>query len=227
MKKNLVRGIAVFALIALFTCGAAFAAGTVKVTGDVNMRSGPGTQFIVIGSVPSGKTVTYKDYTSSGSGWYYVTYNGNPGWISGSYAKEIGGSTTGNIRMTGKSYLRKLPNLNADTIRTIDKGEELYYFDVSTDSRGVDWYKVTYGGKTGWVSSKYTESISVSSYVYASGSSNIRSQPNLNGSVLGTLPKGASALYLNDSRYDDRGVLWYKVNYNGKVGWVSSKYTEL
>ena len=41
------------------------------------------------------------------------------------------------------------------------------------------------------------------------------------------MPKGATAKYMNESKKDDRGVTWYRINYNGTTGWVSSKYAAI
>ena len=58
-----------------------------------------------------------------------------------------------------------------------------------------------------------------------SGNSNIRTGPGKDYRSIGTLRKGSSVRYLHDTARDSRGVLWYKVNYNGRTGWVSSRYT--
>ena len=50
--------------------------------GNLNMRSGPGESFSVIGKVPNGATVTI---TNNYETWYYVEYNGQSGWVSGEW----------------------------------------------------------------------------------------------------------------------------------------------
>ena len=94
------------------------------------------------------------------------------------------------------------------------------------------WYYVNFNGTVGWVSSRYAKlyagSISLTRYVTATnGDVNIRKTPSLLGADLGTLKEGNSAVYLGQSSTDDRGVVWYYVNYNGTVGWVSSRYSRL
>lgn len=61
--------------------------------------------------------------------------------------------------------------------------------------------------------------------VTATGNCNIRSGPSKSYSIRGVLKKGKKATYLNSYRTDYRGVIWYKVYYQGKTGWVSSMYT--
>lgn len=60
-----------------------------------------------------------------------------------------------------------------------------------------------------------------------SGDSNVRTGPGLSYDSIGALKKGQSAEYLDESSIDDRGVAWYCIYFNGRNGWVSSKYTEL
>ena len=57
------------------------------------------------------------------------------------------------------------------------------------------------------------------------GKSNVRTGPGLEYRSLGTLHSGESLRYLHDTATDDRGVTWYKVRWNGREAWVSSRYT--
>ena len=62
------------------------------------------------------------------------------------------------VYTTGNVNLRKGPGLNYDKMGSVKEGTELEYLGtVSTDERGVDWYKVEYKGNTAWISSKYSE----------------------------------------------------------------------
>ena len=55
----------------------------------------------------------------------------------------------------------------------------------------------------------------------------LRTGPGLDHDSIAILKMGRSYEYLGESSVDERGVVWYKVKYNGKTGWVSSKYTSL
>ena len=58
---------------------------------------------------------------------------------------------------SGKSHLRLGPGLGYDDVGVLHVGETATFLnETSTDERGVVWYKVSFGGKTCWVSSKYT-----------------------------------------------------------------------
>lgn len=66
-----------------------------------------------------------------------------------------------------------------------------------------------------------------SNFVKTTGNVHVRKGPGLDYAEMGTLDKGTLISYLGSSKKDERGVRWYKINYNGKVGWVSSKYSKL
>lgn len=61
----------------------------------------------------------------------------------------------------------------------------------------------------------------------ATGDVNLRDKPSLKGKVITGIPQGTLMEYLDKTSTDDRGVKWYKVRYNGKKGWVSSKYSKM
>jgi uncharacterized protein YgiM (DUF1202 family) len=160
----------------------------------------------------------------------YGNNSGNSGGSSSTknYVKASGGQTN----------VRNQPNLNGKSLKVMEKGTTATYLNASsTDERGVVWYKVSYNGTTGWVSSKYTTltndkgSNSGSSgnmsgqYVRSTAKTNIRNQPNLNGKVVDDMQKGDTATFTGSTSKDERGVIWYSIRFGGANGWVSSKYT--
>jgi uncharacterized protein YraI len=50
-------------------------------TGSVNLRTGPGTSYAVITTIPAGARVNVQGCPS----WCQVTYNGQSGWASSNY----------------------------------------------------------------------------------------------------------------------------------------------
>ena len=98
----------------------------------------------------------------------------------------------------------------------------------------MSWYRVTYKKRTGWVSSAYAKKGSSGSSASSSPSSSgnqvkttgnvrLRTGAGLDYRDLCTVPKGTT-LRFDETKKDDRGVAWYHVSYDGKTGWVSSKY---
>lgn len=58
------------------------AASATEVTGDVNLRSGPGTSYSVISTLPAGADV---DVLNCTSGWCRVDWQGTVGFANASY----------------------------------------------------------------------------------------------------------------------------------------------
>ncbi|MBQ8111068.1 MAG: SH3 domain-containing protein [Clostridia bacterium] len=140
----------------------------------------------------------------------------------------VGALADGVVRTTGNLNLRKGPGLGYKSIRTIGEGVTLEYDKSEKDERGVRWYRVTYKGRTGWVSSKYAREGSSGgsgSKVKTTGSVHMRTGAGLDYKSLRTIGKGVTLSY-DETRKDDRGVVWYHVSYKGKSGWVSSKYAK-
>ena len=219
--------------------------------GSVNLRKGPGTAFGVITSIPKGAYATFLNLgatNNDGSHWYKVKYNGSTGWVSKSYAtitnsKDSGSSSSGSTYDMSGNYIytaegsvnvRKSPSKDAASLGTVSSGKYLDFLGKgSTDSRGVRWYKVDYNGKTGWVSSKYCvvtktkDGTGGDDFVKTTGSVNLRKGPGLDYGTVASVKAGKKLDYLGTSKKDSRGVRWYKVEYNGKTCWVSSKHSTL
>ena len=72
----------------------------------------------------------------------------------------MGGATMAEVRTTGDVWLRTGPGLNYDKAVSIGTGKSMEFLgESSVDDRGVTWYKVSFSGNTGWVSSRYSELI--------------------------------------------------------------------
>ncbi|MHA6690007.1 SH3 domain-containing protein [Devosia sp. A449] len=78
-KKLMAGGLAALALLA--TSAAAFAAPAVA-TGNVNVRSGPGTHYSAIDTLRRGERVDVQQCRGS---WCYVVKSGPDGWVSANY----------------------------------------------------------------------------------------------------------------------------------------------
>ena len=166
------------------------------------------------------------------------------------------------VYFSGNVNVRTGPGVGYATMGSVNAGSTLTWMgSTQYDARGTAWYSVSFGGRTGWVSSTYSSLTEYSgeatygsgasganyydnygsgysgytggysgygSYVYgSSGSSNVRTGPGLGYASIGTLYSGQSATYLGNISYDSRGVAWYQISFNGRTGWVSSRYTSL
>ncbi|MDO5324786.1 MAG: SH3 domain-containing protein [Clostridia bacterium] len=202
--------------------------------GSVNIRRTPSLTGQDLGTMSNGQTATYLGQSTTddrGVTWYYVNFDGIVGWVSSRYSKLYGSSAlTWYVQAEGgNANVRQTPSLTGTSLDVIHDGEYATYLgQTSTDSRGVLWYYVNFDGTVGWVSSRYCTLYSGEHYVQAEGGNvNVRQTPELTGKNLDTMYDGEYATYLNQTSTDSRGVLWYYVNYDGIVGWVSSRYARL
>ena len=229
-------------LVALLTAAipaTALAASYLEATGGrVRVRSGPGVNYSSLYTLVEGETVSYTgsySYDSNGTKWYKVQYSDyGTGWVSEKYSVVYSDGSSG-VYLSyvqaegGSANIRQSPKLTGTSLEVIHDGEYAAYLgQTSTDNRGVDWYYVNYDGTVGWVSSRYCTLYSGERYVQAEGGNvNVRQTPELTGKNLDTMYDGEYATYLNQTSTDRRGVLWYYVDYDGAVGWVSSRYASL
>lgn len=137
--------------------------------------------------------------------------------------------TTANLNMrTGSGTSHKI-------LLTIPKGKTL---NVSaTASNG--WFKVSYSGKTGWISNQYVSIVasktpkttetkkstpksttkSVNLWVKATANLNVRNGAGTNHGVVTKLAKAQTAKASSQAANG-----WYQIKVAGKSGWVSNKY---
>ena len=63
----------------------------VEATGDVNVRSAPGTGHKVLGVLKKGETAPYQGERSAvdGRDWFLIEFDGKNGWVSSKYSKVV------------------------------------------------------------------------------------------------------------------------------------------
>lgn len=135
---------------------------TVYVTASaLNVRSGAGTSYSVIGSLSKGKSASV---VGTSGNWYKIKYGSGYGYISASYtsAKAPSSSTTNTPPTTstssGKTYystasglnVRSGPGTSYASKGTLSLGQAVSVVDSSSY-----WYKIKYGSGYGYVGSKY------------------------------------------------------------------------
>lgn len=140
---------------AMFTVGSsATTLGAGTVTADaLRLRDTPAAEGEILATASGGTSVVVLEDT--GNGWYKVNFNTVEGYMSSEYLTV---STTadaalgyGLVDTDGSSLnMRAAAGTSYDTVASIPGGTVL-------ELEGVDngWYKVTYSGKTGYVSSDY------------------------------------------------------------------------
>ena len=136
--------------------GSAAVSEAAKTTADVHLRSGKGTNYSSKGVIANGTAITVTDM--SDSSWYGVTVNGKSGYMFSQYIKLDGSTSgTGSVAvgdtMTTTAYLNLRKGAGTDTsvLLVIPEGGKV----AVVEKTSAEWYKVTYGGQTGYVSTSY------------------------------------------------------------------------
>ena len=142
-----------------------------------------GTVLPLVGSAVVSDSIT----------WYPVSYNGNTGYIHGSYVSVLNadqaaayqsgqplptatpGPTAAPVPVnyiqttTDKVWIRKSPSTAAAT-----KGQAMlgavFHYTGTTRSGGVDWYKIDYAGETCYIMAKYCRVLNSAEYAAYQGS---------------------------------------------------------
>ncbi|MBD5158808.1 MAG: SH3 domain-containing protein [Ruminococcus sp.] len=159
--------------------GVYYACVTTK-SSPLNIRSGAGESYKILGSIPKGKYIDVK--MTSNSNWYYTTYNGVSGYINSAYITLIlSGEFYGyddNYNGYYSSYeddydnidgdghngdwatvatnsdplnLRSSASTNGSIITAIPKGSSVYVNYQYDDT----WCYITWGNYSGYVAMQY------------------------------------------------------------------------
>ena len=212
----------IFALTLAVSASAATAGGATTTTA-VNFRTGAGTNYGIISTLPAGTHVVVSE-RSSGN-WATVVYNGTVGYISSDYLKRANDmdASFGTGTIDG-SYVRMRSGASTSSsiLGTYNSGTTMTVTGVS----GA-WYKVNYNGTDGYVHSDYVSLSGVTSSGGSASGSNgsvkgsdvrMRSGPGTNYSILGTYQNG-TALTVTGT---ENG--WSKVTIGGTSGYIRSDY---
>ena len=226
--------------------GAAQTSGTVTGS-NVNVRSGAGTGYGIVGRKNSGDTVTvYERKTAGGLNWgriggnqwiclAYVRLDGSgeavtpqPGSESNASTNGDGSTTvqdTGSVISTTGLNVRSGPGTGYARIKTLAPGTAVSVYEYK-DVSGVRWGRI---GTSQWVCMTYvqlsrqsdTETSSGTGTVISSTVLNIRSGPGTSYSRVGHLQPGARVKITEQTRVG--GVLWGHIS----QGWVCMQYVKM
>lgn len=107
--------------------------------------------------------------------------------------------------------VREEPNTSSGIITKLSNAR------VSIVDKSDDWYKISFDGKTGWVSSDYIKVLTAKGKINANGV-NFRETASTSGEVIDSLSEGTSVEIL------DTLSGWHKVKVDSKVGYVATKF---
>ncbi len=204
--------------------------GTIKVSGSLNVRSGAGTSYSVIGSLSNGAKVEIVE--TSGS-WYKIKYGSGYGYVSKDYVTVSSSSSnsgssssttqSGTIKVSGALNVRSGAGTSYSVIGSLSNGANVEIVETSGS-----WYKIKYGSGYGYVSKDYvtinTRSIAENT-VLREGTAvtlalKVRNESNYESTVMGTIAMGEKVSVLEDNGE------WSKIEYNGKMGYILNEYVD-
>ncbi|PFZ66660.1 SH3 domain-containing protein [Bacillus wiedmannii] len=221
------------------------ASGDYKVNvSSLRVRTGPSTSHTILGSMYKGQVVPV---TGEVQNWFKFNYKGQDAYISKDYISKSGSNANvdqtneqqNNVTVqTDGTYIVDATSLRVRTgpatyhsvIGGVLNGQTLQVTGVENG-----WLKINHNGRTGYVSSEYVKFVkedtpskpetsnpstgaTVGDYYVNVSVLNVRSGAGTNHGVIGALSKGIKVQVL----FEQNG--WGKINYNGKKGYVSSKF---
>lgn len=140
-------------LAALFTMAAGVAAdqGREVTASTLNVRSGPGTSYAILGA--AGASQRYVAYGSSG-GWHHIWWAGGSGWIYGAYTSLVTG--TGARVNVSTLNVRSGPSTSYGIVGSASSGQTYYLTGTSSG-----WDRIWFGGASRWFSGTYATNVSL------------------------------------------------------------------
>ena len=124
------------------------------ITGNyVRMRSGPSTGYAILGTYNAGTKMTI---TGQSGDWYAVSYNGRNGYVYKQYLSQSGTATNVTdmaataAHTTTAVNLREGPSTAYTSKRVLPAGTS-----VTLTGKSGQWYRVNWGGTTGYIMGDY------------------------------------------------------------------------
>ncbi len=225
--------------------------GKNKVTADVlRVRTAPNTSSSVSGRVYEGQTL---NVIGQENGWVKINHNGQTGYVSGQFVSGVSANTgatndtnqqtvqpaSGNYTVNVSSLrVRTGPSTSHTTVASITKGQV-----VQVVGEVQDWFKINYAGQVAYISKDYVtkggsnengsqgnnqnnnqnNNVTVQTggtYVVNATSLRVRTGPAAYHSVIGGVLNGTTLNVVGSEGS------WFKVNYQGKTGFVSGEFVK-
>lgn len=201
----------------------------VNVDSNLRVREGASLQSTVIGYLVNGEVVNIKGETED---WYRINFKGHEAYVSKEYVEVTTLSKVSRAVQKGQVYntggvglnVRQTASSTSAKIGILKDGEV-----VQINSKSGDWYNISYGNKTGFVHSKYikliqTDESGTNTNITKGKVNNItsnlrvRQAPSTSALTIGYLLSGQEVEITGESGD------WYKINFNGKVGYSHKDY---
>ena len=195
--------------------------GTVKVSGQLWIRSGPGTNYDIVGFLNNGARVSITETKKGGSLNWGKT---DKGWICLSYVvmdSQTQTTVNGTVKVDGGGQLRirKGPGISYDVAGYLNTGTKVTILEQKTVGSAV-WGKID----KGWISLYYVvldiQSAQPETKTVTTDGLRIRSGPGTTYQIVGYLNKNDKVKILETKKVGS--AQWGKID----NGWISLSYTK-
>ena len=209
--------------------------------GPLNVRSGPGTGYKVLGSIAGGKSfqAVQKIDKTDGSIWYKYNYSDEKyGYVSGEYVELTNIVTEKSLTRKGlvistSLKVRKGSGPATEQIGTLKKGDAVFISKEMEIVSGAKWYQIEFEGKTAYVNADYIELTEIVSETdlnkkgYIKAAVKVRSGPKKTFAELGSVKKGDTYTFLQVVKNVNGGV-WYKYKFDADTyGYIHGDYVSM
>jgi uncharacterized protein YgiM (DUF1202 family) len=222
-----------------------FKAGdTVRITENLNMRSGPGTANGVVTVLPAGTTGKVLEGPRTGSGytWWKLETSRGTGWVVEDWLVKVdGGSTpppaTGKykngdvVRATENLNMRSGPSTGNGVVAVLPAGTRGTVVGGPQTGSGYTWWRLETSLGTGWVVEDWlapdsgstpppaTGKFAAGDRVRTTDNLNLRSGPSTSNSVVRLLPRGTTGTVQEGPRTGS-GYTWWRIETSLGTGWA-------
>ena len=215
--------------------------GTVDTDGTslLRIRNDASVKASIVGYIPNGTVITILE--DRDDGWLYINYETKLGYVIDDYVifdgvqeDETGDSlaeeddtdstvVTGTVTLqdsASRLRIRSQANTTSSVLGYVPNGAKIQILDTLS----TGWLKMEYGGISGYV---YSDYVAVSSSGTATGTIvdcsylSVRSGSNTSYTIIGVVKAGTKHELLGENDG------WYKIDFEGKEGWISGKYVSV
>jgi len=196
----------------------ASAVGTLKTTGNVNLRDGASTTNGIISTLAASTSVEVLE--NRADGWTKVRHNGAEGFIRSDLLSESGApAATTILKTTGTVNLRSGPSTSSSILKTFDANTDIEVLEVQSNG----WSRVTHNGTAGFIRSDLLSASGASGAAIGTLKTvtgvNMRSGPSTAHNKIALLPVNTSVEVL-----ENRADGWSRVRHNGTDGFIRSDF---
>ena len=143
-------------VVSLFLFTTAASAYEAAATVALNIRTGPGTEYVVIDSLYAGEPVEVTQCAENN--WCFIEHEGPDGWVSAKYLSTVRTQSTETIANLPANFAARIElNVRSGPGPTYGAVDTLYSGEVVkvTECASNGWCYIEHSGPNGWVSSNF------------------------------------------------------------------------